>query len=380
MNNSFFVVAEYVKSSQNSTGYFWERLIDHLENVGLDIEVISNAGDGEYYRSQSVFVRFFTKIIGALKLGIGVVRSVKRNSLLMSGTNPEFLMLVLAFLKIFIGYRWVVVVSDIFPDNTIPAHILPEKSLRYYIISMVFRFAYRNVDHFIVPGRDMAEVVNKKINSRNKISYIPYWVDIDNIIASRKSMSPIVDKLGWQDKTVFQFFGNMGVLQDINNILSAIKLTSGDKLAFLFIGSGTEKKSVEKFIIENPSKSVCYYGDIPQDQKNVGLCACDVAIVSLIPGMKGLAVPSKAFFSFAADKPVLFVGDVNSELSMIVQENKVGWSCVPGNPKALADAFEMIAAVDLSQYCGSPRKLAEEKNAEILVLNDFHRLIVKMIK
>lgn len=379
MTNSVFIVAEYVKSSQNSTGYFWERLIDHLPKVGLLPKVISDAEDGEYIRSRIISFRLLSKTLSALKLGIKVAHYVRRDSLLMSGTNPEFLMLVLALLKLLIGYRWIVVVSDVFPENTIPARILPSESIRYYIISIIFRLAYKKVDRFVVPGRDMIEVINKKIGHTQKTSFIPYWVDINSVSPIQKSKSLIINKLGWQKKTIFQFFGNMGVLQDIDNILSAIKLTTNENLGFLFIGSGTAKATVENFVKENPTKHVHYYGEIPQIQKSEGLSACDVAIVSLVPGMKGLAVPSKAYFSFAADKPILTIGDLNSELSLIVQDEKVGWTCLPGNPKALADTIQMIATLDLREYSGRPRRLVEEKYAENLALDNLSSLVKEYI-
>lgn len=375
MKNSIFFVAEYVNSSQNSTGYFWERLINHLQKMDFNINTIGGAAHGEYIRSKSVYTRFVKKIFGSFKLGVKVARFVNRDSILISGTNPEFLMLVLALLRMIIGFRWIVVVSDIFPDNTIPARILRPDSFKYKLMSAVFCFAYRKVDLFIVPGRDMVEIIEAKIRCKDKIFFIPYWVDVDGIIATSKAESSIINELGWQRKIVFQFFGNMGSLQDIENILAAIGMINDENLAFLFMGSGTMRESLKKFIQNNPNKCVHYYGEIPQNQKNKGLCACDIAIVSLASGMKGLAVPSKAYFSFAADKPILTIGDLNSELSLTVKESNVGWSCVSGDPGVLADTIKMIATLDLKEYVGRPRRLAEVRHSEATVLNQFVNIL-----
>ena len=38
----------------------------------------------------------------------------------------------------------------------------------------------------------------------------------------------------------------------------------------------------------------------------------------------GLRCPGKAYFSMAADKPILYVGDVGSELQLLVSEAQLG--------------------------------------------------------
>jgi hypothetical protein len=66
--------------------------------------------------------------------------------------------------------------------------------------------------------------------------------------------------------------------------------------------------------------------------------------------MKGLGVPSKAYFSLAADKPLLVIGDKASELSILISEEpNVGWHCEPENPKKLAFLIDQIcSATDLN--------------------------------
>jgi glycosyltransferase involved in cell wall biosynthesis len=69
----------------------------------------------------------------------------------------------------------------------------------------------------------------------------------------------------------------------------------------------------------------------------------DIAIISLSKGMKGLAVPSKTYFSIAANKPILAIADVGSELDLFVNENNgIGWFCEAGHPKKLAILINTI--------------------------------------
>jgi glycosyltransferase involved in cell wall biosynthesis len=85
--------------------------------------------------------------------------------------------------------------------------------------------------------------------------------------------------------------------------------------------------------------------------------------------MKGLAVPSKAYFSLAADKPILAVMDEESEISLMVEEEEIGWVCPAGDPIALAKIIDHICDEDLTKYSGKLQQLAETKYSEEAILN-----------
>ena len=53
--------------------------------------------------------------------------------------------------------------------------------------------------------------------------------------------------------------------------------------------------------------------------------AGDIAIIPLVNGMHGLAVPSKAYFLWT-NKYIFVLGDENSELHRMITENPgLGW-------------------------------------------------------
>ena len=123
--------------------------------------------------------------------------------------------------------------------------------------------------------------------------------------------------------------------------------------------------------MENPS-NVKYLGALDMAQNNEGLAACDVSIVSLVPGMYGLGVPSKFYFSLAAGKDVLAVMDRGSEVSRSVEEHDLGWSCQADDPVSLARQIDKI--------CDEHSKISNRKNHEIFLNNyDSKILLPKMI-
>jgi glycosyltransferase involved in cell wall biosynthesis len=219
-----------------------------------------------------------------------------------------------------------------------------------------------------------------KVSQPEKVVFIPNWADELEVYPLSRSEAPFIETLGWKDKVVFQFFGNIGRVQGIENILCAIELVENKRAAFLFIGDGVLVKNVEDFIHKNPGKNVSYAGKLPLKDKNLGLAACDVALITLEAGMLGLGVPSKAYFSLAADKPLLAVMDDDAEISRVIRELGVGWHCRPNDPLALAKMIEAVCNINLELLAGKSVVAFRENYSEKLALDKFFSHVVRLVR
>lgn len=396
-NPKIFVLSEHVHAEENSTGYFWSKLIDRLFLKLGAINVITpdSTENKKLYSNQSsiryLFVnkkkfnknKILERISGqatyALSFLLKLGSNVSKDDLVLTGTNPALLLMTIPIAKVFWRFKWVVLVHDLFPDNLLPAGLLKKTFPIYYFLNFYFTWVYRKSDLIVVIGRDMEKIMAKKIEGNHRIRYIPNWVDGDDIRPARREDSEILKDLKWQDKLVFQFFGNIGRVQGIGNILQAIKLVKSDKAAFIFIGGGAKASDLQKFISENSECSICYLGDMDQSKKNQGLAACDVALVSLEQGMLGLGVPSKAYFSMAADRPLLAIMDKGSEIRMMVEEHKIGWSCDPNDPQGLATLIDEICNDFYSSWIGSSRKAFEDHFSEKIGAEKFVEEIISLL-
>lgn len=381
-----FVVSEYVYSSQNSTGYFWSKIIDQagLTYGGVGVVAPLSAGQGcikstvpgtEYFEfdsasfdKESLLSRLFGQARQCLGFLRGMTNNVRRGDLILSGTNPALLLILMPLMKVFMRFRWILLVHDVFPENLVPAGILKKSSLAYAFLSRAFALIYSRADHIVVIGRDMKDLISKKIGRDTNITVIQNWVSDEDVVPISKKESAIISELGWQEKVVFQFFGNIGRVQGIENILNAISLVTEKRAAFLFIGNGTACESVKDFIQAHPECNSAYIGPIPQSEKNKGLAACDVALITLEQGMLGLGVPSKAYFSMAADKPLLAVMESQAEISLMVRDHLIGWRCPPSNPVALATLIDQICQQGMDKVLGRSRKILQDKYSEPIAL------------
>lgn len=63
-----------------------------------------------------------------------------------------------------------------------------------------------------------------------------------------KAGTRICSSLRLQDRFVFQFAGNLGYAQGIDNLLEAIGLIKNDNIHFLFIGDGAKAGDIVSYM------------------------------------------------------------------------------------------------------------------------------------
>jgi glycosyltransferase involved in cell wall biosynthesis len=284
----------------------------------------------------------------------------KRDQVLIV-TNPVFLILLMPILRLIKGVNYKILVHDIFPENLTAIGKIKGNTILYKILKAVFDFSYSQAELCIAIGRDMKEVLSKKIKDNSKICIIPNWSDIEDVKPLDKNNTQIINNFKLKNKFVFQFAGNLGYAQGLENIIEAIKLVNNDNLHFLFIGSGALENQIEQYANQEFVTNVTKIGFQKRSEQTNFLNACDVALVTLSDGMYGLGVPSKSYNIMAADKPILIIADPNSEISICVKEFNIGWVVKPNNPYELSSMLIkmnfLLIVLERSQLICLPRKL-----------------------
>lgn len=354
-----YLITEYYHSNQNTTGYLFHKLFVHLKKVyGPELSLIikedknNDAIDPDSIiikdsnlNKKNLLQRLLFELLISFRFFIKITKNVKKQDLVFTGTTPIFLLVVMYLAKKIIGFKWVLLVHDVFPENLVAAKVLKKENFFYKILKKVFDVFYATPEKLIVIGQDMKDLVDDKTKKKNSI-VIQNWIDENDIQVESKQDNEIIKKLNWQnDGPIFQFFGNIGRVQGVDNIVEAIKMIEPTKRPkFLFMGDGAYVDQLNRAIETLNDPNIQYIGPIQQSEKSKGLNAGDIAIVTLAEGMLGLGVPSKAYFSMAADKPLLAIMDDKSEVACMIKKYGLGWVVPPENSKALAQ--QIIAIID----------------------------------
>lgn len=389
------IVSEFILPEQNSTGYFLYKIIqkiaqsaitDNLSVVApvdsqlssnhFEKNVVLNLFNSPNYNKSSLISRIWGQIKQTYLFYKNTKGNLDADTKVVSGTNPLFLMVLMAILKIFKPFKWYLLVHDVFPQNLVPAGILKKNSIIFKFLNSIFNIVYMQADHIIVIGRDMEKVLREK-KYKKEITVIPNWVDFGEIELLDKSDSPFIKKLNWENDIVFQFFGNIGRVQGIDHLLQAIHLVKNPQAKFLFIGGGSAVDLVNNYINsnQNVNNNIAYIGELSSSQRSLGLSSCDVAIVTLAEGMFGLGVPSKAYFSMGANRPILAIMDDDAEVACMVKEYQIGWVESSNQPQQLALLIDEICEKKLVTNMVSSRTTLEKYYHQDILLEKFMRVL-----
>lgn len=384
VSKRIFLITEFYDSSQNTTGYLFGKLHEFLsKQKDIDLTLLTKKDEKVLNQPEALYVKglkFDKKSLvsrASYELFIGsnffknCRQNIKKDDMVFTGTTPILLLIIIHLLKKVIGFKWVLLVHDVFPENLVPAKIIKKENLGYKLLKRVFDDVYASADRIIVIGRDMESLVYKKTKHDN-ITVIPSWIDEGDITLQSKSDNSILNELDWQSgrKVVFQFFGNIGRVQGISKLMQAIKLMKRiDEAQFIFIGDGVYVDELKSLISEVDNQNIVYYGPVSQDKKSLGLNACDISIVTLADGMLGLGVPSKAYYSMAADKLIFTIMDKSSETYQMVQENNIGWVVEADDILAIAQMLDKAVADIRTKEFNSPRKVLVDKYSSELAMN-----------
>lgn len=302
---------------------------------------------------------------------------VKKHDKVLIVTNPAPLILLISLLKFLKSNELIILVHDVFPENTVPAGILKsQNSLPYKTLKKIFDWAYRNADLLIVLGRDMHEVILSKIggsDNENKIKIIENWADIDQIYPLKKSE---YEDIRLKSKIVFQYAGNLGRVQGLMELLETIQKVDNNALVFQFVGEGAIKEKMVDFVRNNNLKNVYFGKGYNRDEQLGILNQSDVGFVSLASGMYGLGVPSKAYNILAAGKSILYIGEKNSEIDLLIKERNIGYSFQDTRELlSFFNNFGEASRADLKVKQINAREVATNYFSETIILNKFYELI-----
>jgi glycosyltransferase involved in cell wall biosynthesis len=115
----------------------------------------------------------------------------------------------------------------------------------------------------------------------------------------------------------------------------------------------------------------------PRETLAQSLSAANAHLVSLLPEMEGLMVPSKFYAAAAAGRPIVFIGASDGELAALIAESQCGFQVAPGNGEALAECIRGLAADPQSgQRLGdAARHLFEQRFDRPLGCNAWRRVL-----
>ena len=279
---------------------------------------------------------------GAVKL----LCVLRRGDILVAKTDPPLLSMIAAPVAKARAARLVNWQQDVFPEvaSLLGASPMPRaldrmlKGLR----DASLRAAAMNV----LIGTHMRDYLAGRGIPQSKLCVIENWADGTAIRPKRSAASNLRERLALADRFVVCYSGNLGRAHEFDTVFGAALALAGQPSSpmFLFIGNGAKMDALKTAVAARALDNFRFLSYQPRDALEDSLAAADVHLVSLLPRLEGLIVPSKLYGILAAGRPVVSIGDAGGEIGRLIRRADCGRVVAVGDSAALADALTQMRA------------------------------------
>ena len=223
-------------------------------------------------------------------------------------------------------------VQDVWPDGVYAYGFKKTRVLSALLNSFV-KFIHHNITAIAISSKGFERKLEPYIKKGLKFVYAPNWADDLNM-----DMNPVA--LSATQKAHFTFAGNIGKVQNLENIINAFCLLSDEyqkKAQLNIIGDGSNLANLKKLSNNNPN--IIFHGKQMREDMAKFYKASDFLIVSLIDEpIFSVTVPAKTQTYIAARRPILAI--INGDVADIVNDNNLGISVDPSNAALIKESFE----------------------------------------
>jgi len=250
-------------------------------------------------------------------------------------------------------------VQDIWPDS-IYAYGFQKTKVLSRLLNLFVKFMFNNVTSIAISGKGFENKLRPYVKKNLDFNYLPNWaIQLNNNIEEIS--------LSDESKVNFTFAGNIGKVQNLENIIKAFNMLSNEyqsKAQLNIIGDGSFLEQLMK--ISKHNSSIVFHGIKQRKEMAKFYKASDFLIVSLIDNpIFSVTVPAKTQTYIAAKKPILAI--INGETADLIRDNHLGLCINPSDIELIHDTFQDCINMNESE------RMAFVINNDQLINNTFNK-------
>jgi colanic acid biosynthesis glycosyl transferase WcaI len=238
-----------------------------------------------------------------------------RHDVAIALTSPPLISFLATLFVQLKGGRLLFWVMDLNPDEAIAAGWLRERSWIARTLSSMLNRSLHQSAKVVVLDRFMKQRILDKGLPEDKLVVIPPWSHDDAVRYDERGRQVFRARHHLSDKFVVMYSGNHSPCHPLDTILAAaLRLSSDARIAFCFVGGGSEFRKVQAFAERHQLANICCLPYQPLDELAAALSAADLHLVVMGEPFKGLVHPCKVYNILAIGKPFLYVGPAESHV------------------------------------------------------------------
>lgn len=253
------------------------------------------------------------------------------------------------------------VLRDIFPKWAVEAGVLRRDGALHRYFRGKELLQYSVADWIGVEASGNLEYFQNDLGNRYPAEVLFSWMELD---PPQKSTC-YRQQMNLEGKTVFFYGGNIGVAQDMDNIVRlAASLREEPKIFFLLVGEGSEAPRLQAQIAERGLANMRILPPVPQGEYLQMLSEFDVGLVTLDRRLSSHNLPGKIFGYMNNALPILASVNPGNDLATLLRESNAGIACENGDDPCLREA-----ALRLATDCET--RMLMGRNSRSLLTNKF---------
>ena len=254
--------------------------------------------------------------------------------LIIMPTPPITLISVAIWLKKRSRGKLYLILRDIFPQNGVDLKILSKKGLPYRYFRMLEEKLYKNADQIGCMSQENINYI-KRHNSYldfSKLHLLPNWEEMVALDDYEKDVLEARERYGLVDKVVALYGGNIGIPQQLENIIYlAESVQDIEDLVFLIIGWGTQKQRIISLAQQKKLNNVIFLDSVTRIEFSNILKMADIGLISLNKDFTIPNYPSKVNAYYKFKIPVLAAVDENTDFGRDQEKIGCGFSSISGD-------------------------------------------------
>ena len=250
-------------------------------------------------------------------------------------------------------------VQDVWPDS-VYAYGFKKTKVLSRLLNLFVKFMFNNVTSIAITGKGFENKLRPYVKKNLDFNYLPNWaIQLNNNIEEIS--------LSDEGKVNFTFAGNIGKVQNLENIIKAFNMLSNEyqgKAQLNIIGDGSFLEQLME--ISKHNSCIVFHGIKQRKEMAKFYKASDFLIVSLIDKpIFSVTVPAKTQTYIAAKKPILAI--INGETADLIRDNHLGLCINPSDVELIHDTFQDCINMNESE------RMAFVINNDQLINNTFNK-------
>ncbi|GAC1453468.1 MAG: glycosyltransferase family 4 protein [Steroidobacteraceae bacterium] len=310
-----------------------------------------------------------------------LLRLARNCDVMVMKTDPPLMSLIGWLVAARRGVVCVNWLQDVFPEVASRLGLSPLPRPLEALLRVLRDRSLAAADANVVLGARMQQYLVARGIPAARLCVGENWADEAAVAALPPSQSALRRRLGLTDRFVVGSSGNLGRAHDADTLLAAAQALRADPATvFLMIGGGANMRQLEARARASKLTQVRFLPYQPQAALADSLAAGDVHLVTLLPQLEGLIVPSKLYGILAAGRPKGFVGDPGGEVAHVLRASGAGLTMAGADAPGLVTALCALRddPAERERMGRRARALFEERYTLRAAVERWERLLTRL--